>query len=150
MPRLFYESIVGNVTNNSGAVVPGATVTVMQTHTNESRSAVTNNSDYVVSTVTTGTYTVAISKPGFQVLETKDVNVTISTTVRVDGKLPRRSNLPKTRLFRRSFVLLSSGLMLIGKPKSRKGSVPLWTTGKKRERHLAPLPSIRSVLELRR
>jgi Carboxypeptidase regulatory-like domain len=85
MPRLFYESIVGNVTNNSGAVVPGATVTVMQTQTNESRSAVTNNSDYVVSTVTTGTYTVAISKPGFQVLETKDVNVTISTTVRVDG-----------------------------------------------------------------
>lgn len=86
--QALYGSIVGNVTDNSGAVVPGAAVTVTQTETNESRSAVTNNSgDYVVSTVTTGTYTVAISKPGFQVLETKDVNVTINTTVRVDGKL---------------------------------------------------------------
>jgi TonB-dependent Receptor Plug Domain len=37
--------------------------------------------------VPAGTYTVAISKPGFQGLETQNINVTINTTVRVDGKL---------------------------------------------------------------
>jgi Carboxypeptidase regulatory-like domain/TonB-dependent Receptor Plug Domain len=83
-----YGSIVGTVTDTSGAVVPAATVTVIQTQTNETRSSVTNSSgDYVVSTVPAGTYTVSISKAGFQVLETKNIGVTINTTVRVDGQL---------------------------------------------------------------
>src|ERR1700677_4981249 len=72
--QLLYGSIVGTVTDNTTAVVPGATVTVKQMQTGETRSGVTNDSGaYIISTVPAGTYNVSISKAGFKIFDASDV-----------------------------------------------------------------------------
>jgi Carboxypeptidase regulatory-like domain/TonB-dependent Receptor Plug Domain len=84
----FYGTIVGVVTDASGAVVPGATVKATQTETNETRTGATNDAGvYTLSTVAAGTYVVSFSKSGFDLFEARDINLTINTTVRVDAKL---------------------------------------------------------------
>jgi hypothetical protein len=83
-----YGSIVGTVTDRSGAVVPDAAVKATQTETNETRTVATNGSGvYTLSTLPAGTYIVSISKSGFATFEARDIDLTINTTVRVDAKL---------------------------------------------------------------
>ena len=57
--------IVGRVTDNTGGVLPGATVTVENTGTRDVRTAVTSDTgDYVFTLLPIGTYTVKIELPG--------------------------------------------------------------------------------------
>src|ERR1700730_16806880 len=65
--QTLYGSIVGNVTDSSGAAVVGANVKVTQIETSESREVKTNDSGgYTLTTVPAGTYTVAITQAGFR------------------------------------------------------------------------------------
>ena len=58
--------IVGRVTDNSGGVLPGATVTVENIGTRDVRTAVTSDTgDYVFTLLPIGTYTVKIELQGF-------------------------------------------------------------------------------------
>ena len=67
--QVLFGSVVGNVTDASGAGVPGAVVKITETQTNESRSAVTNEAGiYTISTVPAGTYQVEITQQGFREL----------------------------------------------------------------------------------
>lgn len=86
--QTLYGSIVGAVTDSTGSVVPGATVIAKNVATNETRTAITNDTGvYTLSTVPAGTYVVRISKRGFQTFEGKDVGVVINATARVDAAL---------------------------------------------------------------
>ena len=86
--QTLYGSIVGVVTDESGAVVPNATVTATNTETKEERTASSNDDGfYVLSTLPAGTYSATISKSGFAVFEGKNVSVAINTTVRIDAAL---------------------------------------------------------------
>ena len=86
--QVLYGSIVGSVTDASGASVPGAVVKVTQTETNQSREIKTNETGgYTLSTVPAGTYQVAISKDGFRAYAAKDIIVRLNTVVRVDAAL---------------------------------------------------------------
>src|SRR5262252_130407 len=59
-------TIVGRVADDSGAVVPGATITVTNTGTNESRSVVVNdNGDYAIPQLPPGQYTLTAEYTGF-------------------------------------------------------------------------------------
>src|SRR5437867_13442044 len=59
--------IIGTVSDPSGAVVPGAKVTITNTATDFSRSATTDNDgSYQILLVPVGTYTVAAEAPGFR------------------------------------------------------------------------------------
>src|SRR6187399_1803554 len=79
--------LVGNVTDASGAGVPGATVTVTQTETNLTREAVTNAGGiYSIPSIPSGTYTVVITLSGFQTVTVKNIAVSNRDT-RVDAKL---------------------------------------------------------------
>ncbi len=61
-----YATIVGNVTDASGAVVPAAKVTATETATGLSREAVTSTSgEYVLTTLRPTTYQLAVDAPGF-------------------------------------------------------------------------------------
>jgi hypothetical protein len=83
-----YGSIVGTVTDRSGAVVPDAAVKATQTETNETRTVATNGAGvYTLSTLPAGTYIVSISTSGFATFEARDIDLRINTTVRVDAKL---------------------------------------------------------------
>src|ERR1700709_1455319 len=65
--QVLFGSVVGNVTDASGAAVPAATVKITESKTNESRTIETSESgSYTISTVPAGTYQIEITRPGFR------------------------------------------------------------------------------------
>ncbi len=83
--QVLYGSLTGNVTDRQGAVVPGATVTITHTETNQTRQGVTAaNGSYDFATVPAGTYAVRISKPGFKSVSKENVVVTLNNITRAD------------------------------------------------------------------
>ena len=86
--QVLYGSIVGTVTDASGAVVVGADVTVTAIATQEARSGKTNEAGiYSFSNVPSGAYSVVITKSGFQEYQVRSVDVRFNAVTRVDGKL---------------------------------------------------------------
>jgi len=86
--QVLYGSIVGTVTDPTGAVVVGADVTATLTATNEVRTGKTNGSGtYTFPNVPTGIYKIAISKSGFEGFQTGNVDVEFNAVARVDAKL---------------------------------------------------------------
>ena len=78
-------TLLGNVTDSSGAAVPGATVTATETQTNSSRTAVTNEAgNYIFSSLRNGTYSVEAELQGFRKVIRQNVRVDVNTTMRVD------------------------------------------------------------------
>ena len=85
--QVLYGSIVGSVTDASGAAMPGATVTIEQTETKLTRELVTDASGaYHFTAVPSGTYTVSVKMSGFRTFS-RTVPVTLNTVARVDVKL---------------------------------------------------------------
>ena len=79
--------IVGRVTDNTGGVLPGATVTVENIGTRDVRTAVASDTgDYVFTLLPIGTYTVKIELQGFSAYSSRAV-LTSGDRLRVDGKL---------------------------------------------------------------
>ncbi len=86
--QVLFGSMVGNVTDSSGSGVPGAVVKVTAMQTNESRTAMTNESGtYTISTVPAGTYQVEVTKGGFRAFLTSNILVNQNNVVRVDAQL---------------------------------------------------------------
>src|SRR5436190_3769812 len=81
-------SLLGNITDDAGLPIPGATVTITETATNISYNAVTNESGfYVFSNLKDGTYRVTGELTGFKKSIRDGVVVPVNATVRVDLKL---------------------------------------------------------------
>ena len=81
-------TLLGNVTDTTGAAVPGTTVTARETQTNVSRTATTNDTGfYNFSSLQKGTYAVEAELQGFKKVLREGVRVEVNTTVRVDLKL---------------------------------------------------------------
>jgi hypothetical protein len=86
--QVLYGSLVGTVADPSGLPVPGATVTVTQAETNQSREAITNAAGaYTLSNLAPGTYQVDITLAGFQPFSSRSIQVAQGAAVRVDAKL---------------------------------------------------------------
>ena len=86
--QVLYGSIVGTVTDQSGALVPNAAVKAVSPQTGEVRSAATDQSGrYTIGNVLPGTYDVQISGPGFRTVTTSNVTATINTVTRVDVQM---------------------------------------------------------------
>src|SRR5688572_17942 len=81
-------TIVGTVTDSSGAVVPSAKVTILEANTNQSRTSNTNESgNFAFVNVPQGSYNVSIEQTGFRKATRENVEVTVNSTVRVDLQL---------------------------------------------------------------
>src|ERR1700761_210208 len=64
--QVLYGSMVGTVTDSSGAAVPGATVLITSIETGQSRNATTDSGGvYTISTLEAGNYKVTVTKQGF-------------------------------------------------------------------------------------
>ncbi len=86
--QVLFGSFVGNVTDATGAGVPGATVKITETSTGESRTAQTNEEGvYNLTTVTAGTYQIEITKTGFRSFVTSNILLNQNNVVRVDAQL---------------------------------------------------------------
>lgn len=82
------STVLGAVRDSSGAVVPGATVTLTNNATGIAASAVTDTEgSYQFLNVRIGTYTVRAELQGFSAAEAKDVSVTVNARQRVDLSL---------------------------------------------------------------
>lgn len=81
-------SIVGLVTDRTGAAVPGAQVVVTQQETGVTRKTQTDpTGTYLVPALNVGTYTVEISAPGFKLFRKTDVVLNVRDQIRVDAQL---------------------------------------------------------------
>ena len=83
------SSIHGTVTDSSGAVLPDAKVTVLNTSTGIAVAATTDRSGYYVFTSLQpgGPYTVTIEATGFQKFESKGINLVVNANWAADAKL---------------------------------------------------------------
>lgn len=82
-----YGSILGTVTDPSGAAVPGAKVTVTSQTKNTSVAETTNESgNYSVTHLIPDVYSIRIEGSGFKTLQFKDIQVSADTGSRVDGQ----------------------------------------------------------------
>src|SRR6476469_11216901 len=77
--------ITGLVTDATGAIVPGAKITITRVATNESRSAVTDNAgEYVFSLIEIGEYTVKCEQQGFKTRSVTGLVLQTAQKLRVD------------------------------------------------------------------
>jgi hypothetical protein len=83
-----YGAVVGDVTDATGASVPGANITLINTDTQARRLTVSGSEgDYTLPNVPPGNYEVDFEKPGFATFKRQGVVVTVKASVRVDAKL---------------------------------------------------------------
>lgn len=83
-----FGSIVGNIKDQSSAMVSDALVKITNIDENTSREVrTTNNGDYEVLNLKPGTYSVSVTQPGFRIGSVNDVAVLARQTVRVDVTL---------------------------------------------------------------
>ena len=88
LAQTFRGTILGTVTDASGAVVPGASVKVHNANTGLDRSTQTSaDGSYSVPELQIGNYTVTVTQSGFQTAVTSDVAVDVATERRVDVSL---------------------------------------------------------------
>src|SRR5215471_4517085 len=86
--QVLYGSIIGNVKDASDAVIAGAKITIVNTDTNQSREALTNEmGSYDFPTISPGAYNVRVTKPGFMLSNQTGIVATANNTTRVDVTL---------------------------------------------------------------
>ncbi|MDR3741071.1 MAG: TonB-dependent receptor, partial [Terracidiphilus sp.] len=84
--------IRGTVTDTTGALIPGAKVTILNVNTGVSKDFVTNAEGlYDTSSIVAGSYTVSFSKEGFQSLIRGPITLQVGVTT-VNGQLKVGSN----------------------------------------------------------
>lgn len=87
-PQTVTATLLGTITDASGAVVPGAKVTSTELNTGVSRAVATNGSgNYLFPNLPPGNYSVTVEAPGFKKETRRDIIVLVDTTTRVDVQL---------------------------------------------------------------
>jgi len=83
----FRGSLRGTAYDPNGAVIPGATVKVVNIGTNESRATVSNEvGEYTISSLAPGSYRLEVEAPGFARLQT-NVELQVNQELRLDSHL---------------------------------------------------------------
>jgi len=82
-----FGSILGTVTDPTGAAVPNAKVTIIDQRKGTTEQTTSNESgNYTVTHLIPDPYTVHIEAQGFKTIEFKDIDVSADTASRVDGQ----------------------------------------------------------------
>jgi len=86
--QTFRGTILGNITDSSGAAVPGATVTIRNVDTGLVRTVTTSDDgSYSAPELPIGNYSVTVEKAGFKLGVVTGIKVEVSTERRVDVTL---------------------------------------------------------------
>ena len=81
-------TILGTITDTSGAAVPGATVTLTNINTGFTRTVVTDgNGEYTVPSLPTGKYKLAAELPGFKTASVSEIDLGVDQHVRLNARL---------------------------------------------------------------
>jgi hypothetical protein len=86
--QVLYGSVVGTLTDETGAAVPKAVVTVTNTSTGLTRQTTTDDVGYYsIPNLLEGTYELSVSASGFKPYTQKEVNVSINVVTRVNATI---------------------------------------------------------------
>src|SRR5690348_6997091 len=78
--QVLYGSVAGTVTDQTGAVVPGAAITIVNDNTGLSRNATSGSAgDYRFTDLPAGTYTLTATAQGFKPVKQTGINVTVGS-----------------------------------------------------------------------
>ena len=81
-------SLVGTIHDQSGAAVPGASITVTNTATNITASATSNSGgDYEVPSLRPGVYTITAKAANYAEADAKDITISVGSRQRLDLEL---------------------------------------------------------------
>jgi hypothetical protein len=81
-------TLLGSVTDSSGAIVPNAKVTVTEVNTGVNRSGQTNESgNYTFPDLAPGQYSITVELSGFKKETRKDIALTVNSSTRIDVQL---------------------------------------------------------------
>src|SRR5258708_8993 len=81
-------TLVGTITDASGAAVPKAQILITETNTGITKTGVANNSgNYTFPDLPPGTYSVSAEHPGFKKETRRDIEVLVNSNTRVDLQL---------------------------------------------------------------
>jgi hypothetical protein len=87
--QTFRGGINGTVTDNSGAVIPNATVTVLNVDTGQVKSAPTSSSgEFLFQDLPLGKYSVTVAASGFSTVKTDNIMVSAGSPYTLEVKLP--------------------------------------------------------------
>jgi hypothetical protein len=83
-----FGEITGSITDSSAAVVPAATVTIINTQTNQTRTVQTNESgNYTVPFLVPGSYELRVQQQGFKGAVHRGIQLQVGDVARVDFTL---------------------------------------------------------------
>jgi outer membrane receptor protein involved in Fe transport len=86
--QALYGTLVGNVVDNTGGRIPGATVTATRKETNQTTEQITpENGTYSFANLLPGEYEVVVTLPGFKTFSVEGIALRIGAIVRVDARL---------------------------------------------------------------
>src|ERR1043165_9041006 len=86
--QVLYGSIVGTLTDQTGAGVPKATVTVTNKSTGLKKEATSDDSGYYsIRNLPEGVYDLTITAGGFRPYSQKELNVSINAVTRADAAM---------------------------------------------------------------
>jgi hypothetical protein len=140
--QTLYGTLVGNVTDESGLAVPGATVKITQNETNQTREAVTGeNGGYNFPNIPTGTYQVDVSLTGFQTASSRNVVVRQNTSVRVDVRLTVGA-LQETVLVSGTAAVLQTESAAVQMQTTSEQIVNLPTSGRSYQSFIGLMPGV--------
>ncbi len=81
-------TLVGRVEDSSGAVIPGVSVRVRNTATNQARTVQSRaNGEYIIPNLPPGAYDLLAERTGFRPLEQKGIELEVDQTARLDLRL---------------------------------------------------------------
>src|SRR5258708_28469076 len=80
-----FGRILGTITDQTGAAIPGATVSVIDTQRGLARTLTTDQAgEYNAPTLIPGTYTVRVEATGFKKLDRENIVLEVGKEIRVD------------------------------------------------------------------
>src|SRR5690349_15440177 len=88
LPQATTANVVGTVTDPSGGLVPGATVTIQNRQTGQARTAQTDTQgNYEFTFLQIGQYSLTVEKQGFQKSEVGAFPLSVDQVARIDVRM---------------------------------------------------------------
>src|SRR3984885_12253915 len=134
--------IIGNVNDQTGAAVAGATMTVTDVQRGATRTVTADASGgYVVSSLTPGIYKVRAEANGFKAVERPNIVVEVATDLTVDVSLPP-GDVRETIVVQEEVPLLDTTTSTLGGTLSNKEINDLPLNGRNYENLLQLRPGV--------
>src|SRR5438094_7568925 len=123
-------TILGTVSDESGAVIPGAEIVLKNAGTNETKTATTDEAgSYTFPALLPAAYSIQVTRTGFKARLVSDVKLEVNQTARVDVKLPVGEVAERVEVLA-SAMLLKTDTSEIGHVVSNKQIVELPLNGR--------------------